>query len=64
MFDKPVPFGSGRPDPASLAAAMGRPVAATTEVSVSCDPDDGADHTVYADPSEDKAVGDLYEQYK
>ena len=29
-------------------------------MAVSCDPDDGADHFVYSDPSEDKAVGDLY----
>jgi len=28
---------------------------------VACSPEDGADHYVYADPSADKAVGDLYE---
>ena len=60
MFDKPVPFGSGRPDEFSLAAAEGRPEKITTSISVSCDPDDGADHQIYADPAEDKRVGDLY----
>ena len=50
LFDKPVAFGSGRPDQASLAAAMGRPMVSTTSVSVSCDADDGADHFIYADP--------------
>ena len=33
---------------------------ATVEVSVLCDPDDGADHFVYSDPAEDKLIGDQY----
>ena len=62
MFDKPVAFGSGKPDESALAAAMGGPVnkTASIEVSVSCDVDDGADHYIYSDPIEDKRVGDLY----
>jgi len=43
-----------------MAAAMGKQSFSTVEVSVSCDAGTGVDHFVYADPSEDKVVGDLY----
>ena len=66
MFDNPVPFGS-----AAAKAIIGKDIArkmhgdrsvplyataGTTTTSVSCDADDGADHFVYTDASQDKTV--------
>ena len=55
LFDAPVPFGSAEARDL-IQTGAGKSVSKTTEMSVSCDADDGMDHFIYTDPEEDKAV--------